>query len=137
MRKTAMAAIVSFSVLAGAVSLPSLVGPAHAAQILSPPLWTDVDNASTCYVRNIGTNPVNVQVNLFSNNGMSIDVDTCNTGPLGAGKTCWMMSFDLPDASWVACSATASTSNVSKLRGNIDIRHFTHGATVLVGEDLR
>jgi hypothetical protein len=127
--------IASFAV---AVSLLSLVGPAH-AQLLSPPLWTDVGNAGACYVRNIGTTPFKVRVKLFSNNSFAnVDVDTCNTGPLGAGKTCVMFVLALPDDSWVACSAQASNGNMSKLRGNIDIRHFvTGGAKVVVGEDLQ
>jgi hypothetical protein len=125
---------------AGAVSMLSLIGPAH-AQLFSPPLWTDVGNAGACYVRNIGTTPFQVRVKLFSNNaldGTIVDVDTCNTGPLGAGKTCVIFSLHLPDASWAACSARASGSNVSKLRANIDIRHFvTGGAKVVIDEDLR
>jgi hypothetical protein len=133
-----MIRIASFAV---AVSLLSLVDPAH-AELLSPPLWTDVGNAGACYVRNIGTTPFQVKVKLFSNNapdGTIIDVDTCNTGPLGAGKTCLLFSLHLPDASWAACSVKASNSNVSQLRGNIDIRHFVTGggAKVVVGEDVR
>jgi hypothetical protein len=121
-----------------AMSLLDLVGTAHAAELLSSPLWTDAGNAGTCYIRNVGTTPVQVQVRLFSNNSMNIVRDTCNTGPLGAGKTCVMFSLQLPDDSFVACSAKASNVNVSNLRGNIDIRHFvTGGAKVVVGEDLR
>jgi hypothetical protein len=132
-----MMRIASFAV---AASLLSLIGPAH-AQLLSPPLWTDQGAAGTCYVRNIGTTPFTVRVNLFSNSGTGlVDVDTCNTGPLGAGKTCVIFFLNLPDDGWVACSAQASTSNLSKLRGSIDIRHFvskTEGYKVVVREDLR
>jgi hypothetical protein len=123
-----------------AASLLSLVSPAQ-AQLLSPPLWTDQFAAGTCYVRNIGTTPFTVRVQLFSNNPIGfIDVDTCNTGPLGAGKTCVIFLLNLPADSWAACSAQASNSNVSKLRGSIDIRHFvskTEGYKVVVREDLR
>jgi len=123
--------------IALAVSLVCLAGPARAASLVSSPLWTDVSNAAACYIRNTGTTPVKVQVSLFSNNGFHIDVDTCN-GPtaLAAGRTCVMFTLDLPDDSDVSCSVTAG--NVSKLRGNIDIRHFvTGGAVVVVGDDLR
>jgi len=123
------------------VSLFNLVGPVHAAQLLSPPLWTDVGDAGNCYVRNIGTTPVNVRVTLFSNNGIGhIDVDTCNAGPLAPGKTCAVFSLNLPDDSWAACSVKTSNINVNKLRGNIDLRHSgTHeqGFKVVVDEDLR
>ena len=121
------------------MSLLCLAGPAH-AQLLSPPLWTDEGAAGTCYVRNIGTTPVTVRVNLFSNNTTGFDVDTCNTGPLGAGKTCVIFTLNMPADSWAACSAQASNSNLSKLRGSIDIRHFVskaEGYKVVVREDLR
>jgi hypothetical protein len=125
---------------AGAVSMLSLIGPAH-AQLFSPPLWTDTGNTSTCYVRNIGTTPFKVKVEIFSNNGIApgdIVVDTCNIGPLGAGKTCVVFAQAVPDSSWAACSAKASGSNVSKLRGNVDIRHQAGvGAGVVIDEDLR
>jgi hypothetical protein len=126
-----------------AVSLFNLVGPARAAQLLSPPLWTDVGDAGTCYLRNIGTTPVNVQVTLFSNNGIApgdIVVDSCNSGPLAAGKTCVIFVQALPDDSWAACSVKTSNINVSKLRGNADLRHLgshEQGFKVVVGEDLR
>jgi hypothetical protein len=124
---------------AGAVSLLSLVSPAHAQpQLISSPLWTDEGKASACYVRNIGTTPFPVKVTLFSNNTSGADIDTCNTVPLGAGKTCVVFTTQLPADSWVACSAQASNINVSKLRGNMDIRHsVAAGAGVVVGEDLR
>ncbi len=130
-----MIRIASFAV---AMSLLSLVGTPHAAELLSSPLWTDTSNAGACYIRNIGTTPVRAQVKLFSNNNMSIVRDTCNAGPLGAGKTCVMFSLQLPDDSFVACSAKASNASVSNLRGNIDIRHLvTGGYKVVVGENLR
>jgi hypothetical protein len=123
---------------AGAVSLLSLVSPAHAQQLISSPLWTDADTAGACYVRNIGTTPVPVIVKLFSNNGMGADIDTCNTVPLGAGKTCVLFTSQLPADSWAACSAQASNINVPKLRGNMDVRHtVAAGARVIVDEDLR
>jgi hypothetical protein len=126
---------------AAAAWLLTLAAPAHAAQLFSPPLWTDVGNAGACYVRNIGTVPFNVHVTLFSNNDIvpgDIVVDTCNSGPLGAGKTCVIFAQGLPDDSWAACSAQTSNSNANKLRGNMDIRNsFSTGARVVVDEDLR
>jgi hypothetical protein len=122
------------------VSLLSLVGPAHAGQVFSPPLWTDVGNAATCYVRNISTKPVKVQVNLFSNNEIVPgDInDTCNIVPLAGGTTCMIAASAIPDDSWAACSMKASNINIDKLRGNIDIRHPpTGGNRVVVGADLQ
>jgi hypothetical protein len=127
---------------AGAVSLLSLASTAHAAVLLSSPLWTDVDNAGICIVRNVSTTSVPVQVRLFSNNGFQVHIDNCNTPgfPLGPGKTCSVFSFDLPDDSFVECSVKASDVNVSKLRGSIETRHFatpTSNGKVVVSDNLR
>jgi hypothetical protein len=131
--------MIRITTFAGAVSLLSLVSPAHAQQLISPPLWTDEGNAGACYLRNIGTTPVPVIVKLFSNNTSGVDIDTCNTVPLGAGKTCVVFTAHLPDDSWAACSAQATNINVPKLRGNMDVRNSVAppGARVVVGEDLR
>lgn len=123
---------------AGAVSLLSLASTAHAAVLVSSPLWTDTGNAAACYVRNVSTTSVPVQVKLFSNNGFNVVIDTCNAQALAPGKTCVLFASQLPDDSDVSCSAKASDANVSKLRGNIDIRHFfAGGGKVVVGADLR
>ena len=44
--------------LAIAASLLSLVGTAHAAELISSPLWTDTGNAGICNIRNVGTIPI-------------------------------------------------------------------------------
>lgn len=128
--------------IAVAASLLSIAGTTHAAELLSAPLWTDVDNAGICIIRNISTVPVNVQVKLFSNNGFTINIDDCNTPgvPLGPGKTCSVFTFDLPDDSFVECSAKTSNANASKLRGSVEIRHFatpTSNGNVVVSGDMR
>jgi hypothetical protein len=126
--------------VAGAAALLTLTVPVHAAQLLSPQLWTGFGNASACVVRNIGVTPVKVQVSLFSNFEVSPIDDTCNTGLLAPGKTCAVFAQKLADDAWVACSATASTSNLSKLRGTVELRHFgskEQGFKVVVAEDLR
>lgn len=126
--------------LTAAAALLSLMGTAHAAELLSSPLWTDQGNAGICIIRNIGTTSVAVNVKLFSNNGFNIDIDDCNGTPLGPGKTCSVFSFDLPDDSFVECSAKTSNVNASKLRGSVEIRRFaTPGSNgnVVVSEDMR
>ena len=126
--------------LAAAVSLLSLVGTAHATELLSPPLWTDTSNAGICIIRNVGAIPVTIQVKLFSNNGFHIDIDNCNapSAPLGPGKTCSVFSFGLPDDSYVACSVKTSNVNASNIRGSIETRHsanaVSNGTVVLSGE---
>ena len=43
--------------------LPSCAGMAHAAQtIASAPLWTGLSHAGACYIRNVGTRPISVQI---------------------------------------------------------------------------
>ena len=128
--------------LAAAVSLLSLVSAAHAAELLSSPLWTDTDNAGICIIRNVGAIPITVQVKLFSNNSFHIDIDDCNapSAPLGPGKTCSVFSFGLPDDSFVECSAKTSNVNASNLRGSIETRHFatpTSNGNVVVSGDVR
>src|SRR4051794_11563159 len=123
-----------------AASLLGLVGTAHAAELLSSPLWTDTGNVGICNIRNIGAIPVTVQVKLFSNNGFHIDIDNCNSPgiPLGPGKTCSVFSSGLPDDSYVACSVKTSNVNANNIRGSIETRHsanaVSNGAVVLSGE---
>ena len=126
--------------LAIAASLLSLVGTAHAAELISSPLWTDTGNAGICNIRNAGAIPITVQVKLFSNNGFHVDIDNCNapSAPLGPGKTCSVFSFGLPDDSYVACSVKTSNVNASNIRGSIETRHsanaVSNGTVVLSGE---
>src|SRR3954466_268942 len=92
--------------LAAAASLLSLMGTAHAAELLSSPLWTDSGNGGICIVRNISTTPVAIQVKLFGNNDSGADIDDCNapSAPLGPGKTCSVFMSVLSADSFVECS---------------------------------
>src|SRR4051794_19965802 len=124
-----------------AASLLGLVGTAHAAELLSSPLWTDTGNVGICNIRNIGAIPVTVQVKLFSNNGFHIDIDNCNSPgiPLGPGKTYSVFSSDLPDDSYVACSEETTSVKTGTLRGSIKTRHFaseTSNGTIVITEEM-
>jgi hypothetical protein len=115
-----------------------LTGVASAQQRLaSPPLPKSQGNSLACYVRNIGTSPMVVNVvmlqNVFSP-PIAPDFDNCNTGPLGAGRTCVLLSRD-PDSTFVTCTATAD--RVSNLRGTLEIRETTPILRVLVSEELK
>jgi hypothetical protein len=129
-----MRTLVAGTALAVFLGLASL---AQAAQLLSPPLPTNVNTSATCYIRNTGTTPVTVEVSLFSNNGLVVSFDNCNTAPLLAGHTCLVQVNDLPDSSYAACRVTASS--VSKLLGTLEVREvsFNPIARVLVAEDLK
>ena len=116
--------------------LVAFAGTAYAfAQLTSPPLPTSVNTSGACYVRNSGNKTIPVSVSLFSNNGLIVNFDNCNTGPLGPGKTCVILVNDLPDDSFASCSATAEA--VGKLRGTLEIRENTPVLRVLVSEDLK
>ncbi len=127
-------AVTAFAVFLGLASL------VQAAQLLSPPLPTDgrinVGIYGACRILNTGTTPVSVQVSLVSNNGVGVmDIDTCNQAPLAGGGACMVMTDELPDDSFVACKVTAS--NVSSLRGTLEIGEFDHESRVRAAEDLR
>jgi hypothetical protein len=114
-----------------------LAGVAYAASntLLSPMLPTSVGTSGACYIRNIGTKPISVSASMFGNNGANIGFDNCNGALLGGGQTCAMLSFDLPDDSYVGCGVT--TSNPGKVRGTLEIRQIDPILRTLVAEDLR
>ena len=127
-------AVTAFAVFLGLASL------AQAAELLSPPLPTNsrpsIAIAGTCRILNTGTSPVAVQVSLFSNNAHTgYDIDTCNQAPLAGGHTCMVLVDHLPDESYAACKVTAS--NVSKLRGTIELWEDDKQFVVRVAEELQ
>jgi hypothetical protein len=123
-------------VLCCAAALVLVATAAYAAQLLSPVLWTGIDTSAGCYIRNTGTSAVPVSVSLFSNQpGFGPDFDNCNGGPLGAGKTCVLLSFDLPDDSYVGCSVNGD--KVSRIRGTLELRQTTPILKVIASEELR
>jgi hypothetical protein len=113
-----------------------VAGLAQAAQLLSPPLPTNVLTTEMCYIRNTGKTPVTVDVDLFSNNSPVILFDNCNTAPLQPGHTC-QVEADLPDSSYAACKVTAGS--VAKLRGTFEVREVSSNPVkrTLAAEDLR
>lgn len=122
---------------AGIAVLAAFVSIAYAAAgtLVSPMLPTSVGTSGACYLRNTGTQAVSISASMFGNNGANIGFDNCNGQPLGGGKTCVMLSFDLPDDSWVGCGVT--TSNAGKVRGTLEIRQIDPVLKVIVTEDLR
>jgi hypothetical protein len=127
--------------IAGAVAALVLgtAGVAQAQQqLVSPPFPTDVGTDGACYIRNTGTQPVNVQVTIHSNNGVVVQFQNCNGAPLGAGRTCVMLAA-LPDASFAAC--TVAAEKVSRLRGTFEVREtpsiINPTLRVLVASDLK
>ena len=112
------------TVFAVMVQLASL---ASAAQLTSNPLPTNqfATNHSlegVCRIWNTGTTPVTVTVSVFSNNATVPFFDTCqgdgDPRTFAAGESCFVTHF-MPDASFGACSVTAS--NVRNLRGRFEV----------------
>jgi len=112
------------AVFAIVVQLTSL---ADAAQLTSYPLPTNqfATNHSlegVCRIWNVGTTPITVTVAVFSNNATVPFFDTCQGDgeprTLAAGESCSTTHF-MPDASFGACSVTAS--NVRNLRGRFEV----------------
>jgi hypothetical protein len=138
----------TYAILTAAASLWGITGLSHAAQIASPALPTLhsttfvggelIETGGACYIRNIGTSPISVEVKFFQNFGVELapDFQNCNGAPLAAGRTCILRISNLPDDVVFACSATAS--NVKNLRGILELRGDTaSGLKVLLAEELR
>jgi hypothetical protein len=117
-----------------------ITGLSHAATIVSPALPTGTNTGGACYIRNVGTKSVSLQVtalNNFSPGFINPNVNTCNPTPLAAGRTCILLVNDLPDDVTFACSAVVKGS-AKNLRGVAEVRAITVGGLkVIVAEDLR
>jgi hypothetical protein len=108
-----------------AVLLSSAGGFAHAAQtISSPPVSAHVQNAQgACYVRNVGSIPVTVKVEISRADGTARvpSFQNCNDHPLAPGTTCVVLAPLVDFHFWWGCSATASIS-AKNLRGTMEVR---------------
>ena len=122
---------------AGVAIVGALVSAAYAASgtLISPMLPTSVGTSGACYIRNTGAKPISLSASMFGNNGANVGFDNCNGAPLAGGQTCAMLSFDLPDDSYVGCGVTSS--NPGKTRATLEIRQIDPILKVIVSEDLR
>jgi hypothetical protein len=116
-------------------------GISHAAQtITSAALPTGTNTAGACYIRNVGTSPISLQVEAllnFSTGFISPSFQNCNQAPLPGGRTCVLLVNDLPDDVTFECSAVVSGS-VKNLRATAELRQITtSGLKVILAEDLR
>src|SRR3954470_14807976 len=121
------------AVLAAAAALIAAAGVAHAGTIVSPPLWTDVNTRGACYVRNIGTKPITLQVTAldnFSPGFITPSFQNCNNAPLDAGRTCVLLVDDLPDDVTFACSADVSGST-KNIRAQVEVRNVASPNAVI------
>jgi hypothetical protein len=130
----------TFAALALVASSLAVAAPSPAGQrISSPALPTEVNNASACYIRNVGPVPVSLQAKLYQYFGSDLapSYDGCNGTPLAPGRSCVLLVNDLPDDVIVACAADVAGS-AKFLRGTLELRQITSsGLVTLIAADLR
>ena len=117
--------------------LAGMSGIAHGGTIASAPMLAiGIPNAdqAACYIRNVGTTPVDVSVQLAV--GVPAPTfDTCNTSPLAPGRTCVILR-DGP-LGFAECTVTSSVS-ARRLRGTAELRLATpSGFQVWSAQDLQ
>jgi hypothetical protein len=130
----------TYAALLSAACLLSTAAVADAGQrIISTSIRTGVGTAGACYIRNVGKTPIPVQVEMYQNAGfpMIINFQNCNDVPLSPGRTCVVITNDLPDDVTFQCSAVA-TGSAKNLRGNVELRQITSsGLRVLLSDEVR
>jgi hypothetical protein len=121
--------------LAVAILLVAVASAAHAEQTLASPLllWS---GQLACYVRNVGTKPVAVSVELVGADGNAIApaFEDCNAAPLAAGATCVVLASYPPTIYAAACSAT-TPHGAKSLRGTLESRYGPSN-NVRIAEEL-
>jgi hypothetical protein len=116
-------------------------GFSHATQtIISAGLPTTTNTSGACYLRNVGTRPVTVELKAMINYSSAFiqpSFENCNDAPLAPGKTCVLLLDDLDDGVAFACSAAVSGS-ARNVRGSVEVRALTPtGPKVVLSERLR
>jgi hypothetical protein len=129
------------SVLTALVVLSGGAGLAHASQIItSPPLPTVTNTAGACYIRNVGTRSITVQISPlinFTPGFRTADFEDCNEAPLQPGHTCVLLMNDLDDDVTFACTAVIG-GNSKSVRGSIEVRNILqNGLQTIVADELR
>jgi hypothetical protein len=129
------------SVLTAVVVLSGGAGFAHASQIItSPPLPTVTNTAGACYIRNVGTRPITVQIRPlinFTPGFRTADFEDCNEAPLQPGHTCVLLMNDLDDDVTFACTAVIG-GNAKSVRGSIEVRNILqNGLQTISADELR
>jgi len=118
-----------------------LAGSAGFAQavptITSMGLPTKTDTYGACYVRNVGTRPVSLQVaalDNFSPGFIDPSWQNCNDVPLAPGRTCVLLINDLPDDVTFSCSATLISGSPRYVRGSVEVRSIGDSRVTLAAD---
>jgi hypothetical protein len=98
------------------------------------------DTAGACYIRNVGTRPISVQLSPlinFTPGFRTADFENCSDVLLQPGKTCVLLMDDLDDDVTFACSAVIDGS-AKNVRGSIEVRSITPGGLqTILADELR
>ena len=134
------------SVLTALALLSGGAGLAHASQIItSPPLQTVENTAGACYIRNVGTRPISVQISPlinFTPGFRTADFNNCSNGndglPVQPGHTCVLLMNTLDADVTFACSAVIG-GNAKNVRGSIEVRSILPGGGLqtILADELR
>jgi hypothetical protein len=130
------------SVLTALAVLSGGAGLAHASQIItSPPLQTVENTAGACYIRNVGTRPISVQLSPlinFTPGVRTADFENCSDVLLPPGKTCVLLMNTLDADVTFACSALIVGGSAKSVRGSIEVRSITPaGLQTILADELR
>ena len=134
------------SVLTALALLSGGAGLAHASQIItSPPLQTANNTAGACYIRNVGTRPITVDISPlinFTAGFRTPDFNNCSNNndgvPLQPGHTCVLLMNTLDADVTFACTAVIG-GNAKNVRGSIEVRSILPGggAQTILADELR
>ena len=120
--------------------LLGIAGYSHAAQtIVSAGLPTDTNTAGACYVRNIGTRPVSVNLTASVNYTAPVQpgFENCSQEPRDPGRSCVLLVDGLDNSVTFACAAVIGGS-AKNVRGNVEVRQITSaGLKVVAAETMR
>jgi hypothetical protein len=108
-------------------------------------LQTTNNTAGACYIRNVGTRPITVDISPlinFTAGFRTPDFNNCSNGndglPLQPGHTCVLLMNTLDAEVTFACSAVIG-GNAKNVRGSIEVRNILPGggAQTILADELR
>ena len=104
-------------------------------------MQTVENTAGACYIRNVGTRPISVQLSPlinFTPGFRTADFENCSDRLLQPGETCVLLMNTLDADVTFACSALIAGS-AKNVRGSIEIRSILPGggAQTILADELR
>ena len=104
-------------------------------------MQTVENTAGACYIRNVGTRPISVQLSPlinFTPGFRTADFENCSDRLLQPGETCVLLMNTLDADVTFACSALI-VGSAKNVRGSIEIRSILPGggAQTILADELR